>query len=287
MQLVNSYVQGLHEATRERTQEQVRRLPLKERADLVTVRQTAAAEARAQRALLRPKSIRPGGVRSAGARQSTRTPTFFIEPNVDSMPVPCLTPPTTPTTSTSFYSPGPAAQDDLPSEPLQETLKSPGGDPVSIVEAAARLDSIFLIGEPTKETLEGYNLDGRNVLRPSEEIPNHTDEQVGQAMAVISADYWHLNCWSCRSSGHSTFTCPKLSVKQRIYFAYCYYLYQVRANPILKQWFQQKRSALQGNRPEPSPWPSQGRDYNHAQRSAHSNAQRRGPQRQFHLIDQP
>ena len=54
MELVNSYVRGLHEATRERIQEQVRRLPLKERADLVTVRQIAAAEGRAQRALLRP-----------------------------------------------------------------------------------------------------------------------------------------------------------------------------------------------------------------------------------------
>ena len=107
MELVNSYVRGLHEATRERIQEQVRRLPLKERADLVTFHQIAAGEGRAQRALLHPKAIRPGGVRSAGARQTARTPTFFMEPNVDSMLVPYLTPPTTPTTSTSFYDPGP------------------------------------------------------------------------------------------------------------------------------------------------------------------------------------
>ena len=130
-------------------------------------------------------------------------------------------------------------------------------------------------------------MDGRNVLRPTEEIPDLTDKQVGQAMAVIPADYWQLNCWSCRSPGHSTFTCPNLSVKQRIYFAYCYYLHQVRANPILKQWFQQKRSALQGKGPEPGPRPSQGREYNRTQRSAHPNAQRRGSQRQVHLIDQP
>ena len=216
MELVNSYVRGLHEATRERIQEQVRRLPPKERADLVTVRQVAAAEGRAQRPLLPPKSIRPGGVRAASARQTTRTPTFFMEPNVDSMPVPYLTPPMTPTTLTSFYDPGPAAHEDLSSEPVQETPNSPVADPVSIVEAAVRLDSIFLIGELTKETLEGYNLDGRIVLRPTGEIPDLTDEQVGQAMAVTPADYWQLNCWSCRSSGHSIFTCPKLSVKQRI-----------------------------------------------------------------------
>ena len=146
MELVNSYVRGLHEATRERIQEQVQRLPLKERADLVTVRQIAAAEGRAQRALLSPQAIRPEGVRSANTRQTARTPTFFMEPNVDSMPVPYLTPPTTPTTSTSFYDPGPATHEYLPSEPLQETPKSPVGDPVSIVEAAVRLGSIFLIG---------------------------------------------------------------------------------------------------------------------------------------------
>ena len=56
-----------------------------------------------------------------------------------------------------------------------------------LTEAAVRLESIFLVSKPTKETLEGYNLDGRNVLRPSEEIPDLTEEQVGQAMAVIPA----------------------------------------------------------------------------------------------------
>ena len=106
-------------------------------------------------------------------------------------------------------------------------------------------------------------------------------------MAVIPADYWQLNYWSYRSPGHSTFTCPKVSVKQPIYFAYCYYLYQARANPNLTQWFQQKRSALQGKGPEPGPRPFQGREYNRAQRSAHPSAQRRGSQRQVHLIYQP
>ena len=89
MELVNSYVQGLHEATREMNQEQVRRLPLKECADLVTVRQFAATEGRAQRALLRSKSIRPRAVRSARA---VRIPTFFLEPNLESMPFPYPSP---------------------------------------------------------------------------------------------------------------------------------------------------------------------------------------------------
>ena len=273
MELVNIYVRGLHEATRERIQEQVRRLPLKKRADLATVRQIAAAEGRAQRALLRPRSVRPGAVRASGVRPLTRAPTFFMEPQVDSAPAQYPSPPTTPTTSKSFYDPVPTAHEVFPPDTLRETPKSPPGDPVSIVEAAVGLDSIFLVGEPTKETLDGYNLEGRNILRPTEEIPDLTDEQVGQAMAVIPADYWQLNCWSCRSLGHSTFTCPKLTVKQRIYFAYCYYLHQLRANPIQKEWFTQKRNALQGKGPEPGPRPSQGRGDSRAHKSAHSYAQ--------------
>ena len=147
MELVNSYVRGLLEATRERIKEQVRWLPFKERADLVNVRQIAAAEGRAQRALLGPKSIRPGGVRSASARQAARTPTFFMEPHVNSMPVPYPSPPTMPMTSTSFYDPIPAAYEAVPSKPLHETPGSPHGDTVYILEAAVRLESIFLIGD--------------------------------------------------------------------------------------------------------------------------------------------
>ena len=146
MKLVNSYVRGLHEATRERTQEQVQRLPLKERADFMTVRQIPAAERRAQRALLRAKAIRPGGVRSASERLPARTPTFFMEPNVYPMPFPYPSPNTTPTTSASFYDPGPAAHDDFPSEPLQETPKSPVGDPVSI-DGSSRQAGKHLLGQ--------------------------------------------------------------------------------------------------------------------------------------------
>ena len=180
-----------------------------------------------------------------------------MEPQGDSAPTQNPSPLTTPTTSASFCDPGPAAREISPPNTLQETLKSLPGDPVSIVEAAVRLDSIFLVGEPTKETLDGYSLEGRNILRPTKEIQDLTDEQ-GQALGVIPAEYWQLNCWSFRSLGQSTFMCTKLTVKQRI-FAYCYYLHQVRGNPILKELFTQKRNALQGKEPEPGPKSSQGR----------------------------
>lgn len=64
MELVNSYVRGLHEATRERVQEQVRRLPQKEPTSLVSVRQLASAEGRAQRASLRPRNTQAKLMRS-------------------------------------------------------------------------------------------------------------------------------------------------------------------------------------------------------------------------------
>ena len=102
IRLLNSYMRVLHEATRERIQEQVRRLPLRERAYLVTVRQMVAAKGRAQGTLLRPHSSRSAAVRTSGARPSTRTPAFFTEPQVDLAPVQYPSPPTTSTTSTSF-----------------------------------------------------------------------------------------------------------------------------------------------------------------------------------------
>lgn len=199
-------------------------------------------------------------------------------------------PPTTPTTAPSYYEPAPVdyGASQYGSNPDAETGTQPPGDPVSIVEAAVTLESIFMVNEATKKTLDGYNLDGRNILRPTEEIPDLTREQIGQAMAVIPADYWQLNCWSCRSSGHSTFTCPKLTIKQRIYFAYCYYLHQARSNPILKEWFNQKREALQGKGPEPgSRPPDQRRGQNRASnRAGPPYGQRNGPSRRVHLLEE-
>ena len=167
----------------------MRRLSLKERPDLVTVRQIAAAEGRGQRALLRPRSIRPGVVRTWSACPSTSTPKFFMKLQVYLAPVQYPSPLTTPTTLTSFYDPGLAAGEISPSDSLHETPKTPLCNPVFIAEAAMRLESIFLVGVPTKETMDGYNLERRNILRPTEEAPDLTDELVGQALAFISAEY--------------------------------------------------------------------------------------------------
>ena len=178
-ELLNCCVRGLLETTRERIQEQVRRLPFKERADLVIVRKIATAEGRAQCALLRRKSSPATVARAASVRQAAGNPKFFIELNVDSMPVLYPSSLTTPTTLTSFHDQDLAAHEASNFKPLHETPKWPVGYSVSILEEFIRLDSIFLVGEPTTETQKGYKVDWRNVLRPIEEITDITDEQVG------------------------------------------------------------------------------------------------------------
>lgn len=59
-----------------------------------------------------------------------------------------------------------------------------------------------------------------------------SEAQIKQSVSVITANYWNLSCRNCRLDGNSTFRCSYLSVDQRIYFVYGYYLYQIQS--ILK-----------------------------------------------------
>ena len=99
------------------------------------------------------------------------------------------------------------------------------------------------------------------------EIPGMTDEQLDQAMSVIPADYWRLSCWTCREPDHVTFTCRHLSPKQRVFFAYCYYIHQVSTNPQLKAWYKQKLAYFQGMGPSPGPRPGGPNDFSGGGRS--------------------
>ena len=62
-------------------------------------------------------------------------------------------------------------------------------------------------------------------------MPKLSEEQARDALSVIPTDYWGFNCWTCKNAGHSTFTCPTLTPEQRIYYAYCYFLYKCKDNP--------------------------------------------------------
>ena len=93
------------------------------------------------------------------------------------------------------------------------------------------------------------------LLGPTTEVPNLSREQVCMALSAMPSDYWQLVCWSCRGAGHSSFSCPYLTIPQRLFFALCYYRYQVAANPKLSHWFAQKLQAKVGQGPDPGKKP--------------------------------
>ena len=70
-----------------------------------------------------------------------------------------------------------------------------------------------------------------------------TEEQIEKARLLISTDYWGLSCWTCRYDGHTTFTSVHLTPSQRLYLAYCYYVYQCKTNPHMTEWYKQRRAA--------------------------------------------
>ena len=90
-----------------------------------------------------------------------------------------------------------------------------------------------------------------------EHIPSTmlTEEQIVQDLSAIPSEYWTLQCWTCREAGHSAFTCPTLTLAQRIFFAYCYYRYQVAANPRVADWFKEREAFRKGHGTEPGPKP--------------------------------
>ena len=70
-------------------------------------------------------------------------------------------------------------------------------------------------------------------------IPTLTKQRTRQASSVVPSDYWQLNCRMCRDCVHSNFTCPTLTPSQRMYFAYRYYLDQIKGNRTMAQFLEQ------------------------------------------------
>ena len=119
--------------------------------------------------------------------------------------------------------------------------------------------------EDLMKTLSSQTLEGRPVNRQVEQVPVITAEQLQHALSIIPTDYWSLNCWTCRESGHTTFTCPYLTWAQRLYFAYRYYLHQIEAKPQLSQYYADRERTRQtggnqGQRPR-SPGRQGGQQY--------------------------
>ena len=125
-------------------------------------------------------------------------------------------------------------------------------DPETVRNIAIGLESILFTGATSCSTTQtsmnsdaiaasvGVDLVRTPVHRETVPIPTLTEEQTRQAFSVVPSDYWQLNCFTCRDCGHSTFTRPTPTRNRRMNFTYRYYLDQIKGNPTMAQFLEQK-----------------------------------------------
>lgn len=239
-EFANFFLRGCKEAVREQVNVQLTNLTVEQRADPEEIRKLAVSAGRIQRSLLK-QVVTPTRASSSRAppRPSKGPGTLHISHEHGF----AVSPPTTP----SMMSVG-----DEATKPM-----SGFGDPIALVETRLALDSVLAIHESDiREVMESFSLDMPTLFRATKDIPELTREQISEALMVVPQDYWQLNCWSCREEGHSTFTCPYLTLSQRILFAYAYFCNQVRGNPQMREWYKQRSRQLRGEDVNPGPKPS-------------------------------
>ena len=124
-------------------------------------------------------------------------------------------------------------------------------DPEQAARVAQNLEALLFVGpsrgvkKPAMPPSPASSTSLEDLVHRSDvEVLNLTEEQYRDAITVIPANYWSLNCWTCKTDGHTTFTCPSLTPAQRMYFAYCYFLYQCKGHPTMRNWLQQKHDKL-------------------------------------------
>ena len=226
--LVHYSVRGLLETSSDKVIEDMRRLPEHERHDLTLIRRLAFAQG---------NTIRAQSHATAKARTPShrRTPTIYV--SEEQQPEPYF------------------RNSDLP-----HLLNHRAGmlsdfrvrDPETARNIAIGLESILFPGATSGSTTPtsmnsdaiaasvGVDLVRTPVHRKTVPIPTLTEEKTRQAFSVVPSDYWQLNFWTCRDCRHSTFTCPTLTPSQRMYFAYRYYLDQIKGNPAMAKFLEQK-----------------------------------------------
>ena len=240
-------LRGMKPAIRQRIQHTVNSLAPHEQISLPKIRQLAVQEDNAQRAqaleLSQSSASGPKGGRKADNKAHK---TMHIGGLTgETMPPP----PTTPSAS-------------LASVPVEHLPANRAHDPVTMVESAAGFSFLFAITEQdVRKSIERNKLDPTSIMQSMQSLPGLTDDQLEHAMSVIPSDYWRLSCWTCREKGHVTYVCPYLEPKQRVFFAYCYYMHQVQNNPELKAWYQRKLDYFRGQGPSPGPRPGKEFSY--------------------------
>lgn len=273
-ELVNFFVRGLRTEIRDDVQDRVRHLPVAQRGDLSVVRQTAAAVGRSLRHLAGVKQASP-----AKKQTPARQPALLLhkEEGHDSHHTPPSFPPQQwGMPGTDGFHPAPTPNWELPTArraatPYSAFVRTPAPTPHrhrAAQEVVRELEPILFTGKgreggesspssagDLEELLQSYRSDARPIDRAQTAAPRLSEDQLRFAMQAIPEDYWQLNCWSCRDSGHSTFTCPYLTAVQRVWFAYCYYAWMVDTSPHMadqladREAGPQRRSTRGGTRP--------------------------------------
>ena len=229
-ELVNYFIRGLLQATRDAVTERVLTLTPTERGDLTVARRIATAEGNTYRArVMASTPATPSKNRPCASTLFTGDPE--ASPN-----------------------PGPFPRDsDMPhmfAGPDQYWADLRARDPEHAHTIACQLESLQFAGAddgeskvPMSPTDTDRSFADPVLQRPYSPPTELTKEQIEKARLVILTDYWGLSCWTCRDNGHTTFTCGHLTHSQRLYFAYCYYVYQYKTNPHMAEWYKQRRAA--------------------------------------------
>ena len=240
-EFANFFLRGCKEAVREQVNVQLANLTADQRADPEEIRKLAVSAGRIQRSLMKQVTSSTRSSSSRGPPRSAKGPGAF---HITNSPAGYeVSPPTSPSVTST-------------GDQVTKSMASLA-DPVSVVETNIALDSVFAIQETNvREVMESTSLDFPTLFRTTKDIPELTREQIAEALLVVPQDYWQLNCWSCRDEGHSTFTCPYLSISQRIFFAYAYYCNQLRGNPNMREWYKQRARQVRGEDVNPGPKPS-------------------------------
>ena len=251
--LVHHFVNGLRPTTRSVVTEKLRSLPPHEQSDLTVVRRIALAEGTTYRARLKDSVTKTSS--TAKAKKMALAITSHPEqcgPGEPSMSPMQVDQPNEMVGPQGFYRTPGSHVPTPPAHPYTPTWVY-ADSPERSMDVVKRLDTIFLMAEKpmANDTPSAYDDEITKILmKPKEDAPVLTEAQRDLAFSVIPKDVWQLNCWGCRGAGHSLFTCPALTVDQRLFYAYKYYLYKVQASPSLANLYKDRlRERRAGSKP--------------------------------------
>ena len=237
-EIANLVLVGMKSSIRQRIQHAVDSMSPHERSSLPKIRKLAMREDKAQKDQAREHSASAAKSPKKAGRKAVQT--LHISANEGDYPP----------------SPPSSISTRAPTMPPEMRPANRAHDPIDMVNSAAHMTYLFVITESeVQKAIEHNKLDPTRIMQSMQDLPNITSDQLDQALSVIPQDYWRLSCWTCREKGHVTFVCPYLTMQQRVFFTYCYYMHQVQTNPELKAWYQKKIAYYRGEGPEPSPKP--------------------------------